>query len=62
MALLNKIDETTNVVTWFEIPVAKIDRAQKFYKTILDIKMVRHVDEQEQAAFFPYTPQVIQAT
>lgn len=24
--------------------------------------MVRHVDEQEQAAFFPYNPQVIQAT
>ncbi|MEP6845721.1 MAG: VOC family protein [Panacibacter sp.] len=28
-----------NAVSWFEIPAADIDRAQKFYETIFDIEM-----------------------
>ena len=28
-----------NAVSWFEIPVADMDRAVKFYSTVLDIKM-----------------------
>ncbi|MFS8617223.1 MAG: hypothetical protein FWJ85_10380 [Solitalea sp.] len=36
MTKLQKIDERTNVITWFEIPVTDIDRAQKFYETILE--------------------------
>jgi len=62
MSLLKKIDEATNIITWFEIPVTEIDRAQKFYETILDIKMVKRTDGEDEAVFFPFDPNVIQAT
>ncbi|WP_423148363.1 VOC family protein [Rubrolithibacter danxiaensis] len=62
MALLKKIDETTNVVTWFEIPVTDLNRAKVFYETILDIKMIIRADGGDEAVFFPYNPNVIQAT
>lgn len=62
MQKLKKIDEQTNVLTWFEIPVTDIDRAQKFYETILDIKMVKRIDGDDEAVFFPFDPNVIQAT
>lgn len=29
----------TNAISWFEIPTTDIERAQKFYETILNIKM-----------------------
>jgi uncharacterized protein len=29
-----------NAISWFEIPVADLDRAQKFYETIFGIKMI----------------------
>jgi predicted enzyme related to lactoylglutathione lyase len=29
-----------NAISWFEIPSADLDRAQKFYETILDIQMI----------------------
>jgi predicted enzyme related to lactoylglutathione lyase len=29
-----------NAISWFEIPTADIDRAQKFYESIFDIRMV----------------------
>lgn len=62
MQLLKKINEDTNVLTWFEIPVTDIYRAKKFYETILDIEMVTHKDGNDEAVFFPYNPDVIQAT
>ena len=62
MSLLRKIDETTNIITWFEIPVTDIDRAKKFYETILDIEMVKRKDGENEAVFFPFNPNVIQAT
>ena len=62
MQLLRKIDQETNVLTWFEIPVTDLDRAKKFYETILDIKMVKRADGNNEGAFFPYNPDVIQAT
>lgn len=62
MQKLKKIDEQTNVLTWFEIPVNDMDRAQKFYETILDIKMIRRKDGEDDDAFFPFDPNVIQAT
>lgn len=62
MQKLKKIDEQTNIVTWFEIPVSDIDRAKKFYETILDIEMVRRADGNDEALFFPFNPDVIQAT
>jgi predicted enzyme related to lactoylglutathione lyase len=27
-----------NAISWFEIPTIDLDRAQKFYETILDVK------------------------
>jgi predicted enzyme related to lactoylglutathione lyase len=33
------MDATTNALNWFEIPVADITRATKFYETVFDIKM-----------------------
>ncbi|WP_020599636.1 VOC family protein [Spirosoma panaciterrae] len=62
MQKLKKIDEETNVLTWFEIPVTDIDRAKKFYETILDIDMVKRADGNDEAVFFPFNPGVIQAT
>ncbi|WP_343675175.1 VOC family protein [Chitinophaga sp.] len=60
--LLNKIDAHTNVITWFEIPVSDIERAQTFYETILDIQLVKRNDGGDEALFFPYNPDVVQAT
>ena len=28
-----------NAISWFEIPTTDLDRAQKFYETILDVKL-----------------------
>lgn len=60
--LLRKIDEETNILTWFEIPVSDIKRAKVFYETILDIEMVKRTDGNDESVFFPYNPNVIQAT
>lgn len=62
MQKLSKINETTNVITWFEIPVTDIDRAKTFYETILDITMVKRADGNDESVFFPHNPNVIQAT
>lgn len=29
-----------NAISWFELPAIDLDRAQKFYETILDIRMI----------------------
>lgn len=62
MQKLRKIDEQTNVLTWFEIPVSDIDRAKKFYETILDIKMIKRGDGENEGVFFPFNPDIVQAT
>jgi predicted enzyme related to lactoylglutathione lyase len=62
MELLEKIDKNTNVLTWFEIPVADTERAKTFYETILDIEMVKRADGSDEAVFFPFDPNVVQAT
>ena len=59
---MRKIDAETNVITWFEIPVLDTTRAKRFYETILDIEMISRKDGNEEAVFFPYDPDVIQAT
>lgn len=47
------MDNTVNILNWFEIYVNDMDRAKKFYETIFDIKM----DTMEMGglpmAFFP---------
>ena len=64
MKNLRKIDSETNILTWFEIPVADTNRAKKFYETILDIEMVtrKFPETNEELTFFPSDPKVIQAT
>ena len=62
MQKLKKISLETNILTWFEIPVKDIKRAKAFYETILDIEMVNGPDGKDVAVFFPYNPNVIQAT
>jgi predicted enzyme related to lactoylglutathione lyase len=62
MKKLKKIDQETNVLTWFEIPVADVQRAKAFYESILEIEMVYNSDGNDEAVFFPYDPKVIQAT
>lgn len=64
MKKLKKIDEQTNVLTWFEIPVIDTERAKKFYETILDIEMTTRLfpETNEELTFFPYDPKIIQAT
>ena len=34
------MEMTTNAISWFEIPTADLDRAQKFYETIFNIKLM----------------------
>lgn len=62
MQKLKKIDEQTNVLTWFEIPASDIDRAKKFYETILDIEMIKKGDGDDEGVFFPFNPNIVQAT
>ncbi len=64
MKTLKKISAETNVLTWFEIQVSDTARAKKFYETILDIEMTTRVfpETGEELTFFPYNPDVIQAT
>src|SRR5690606_6809754 len=62
MQKLKKIDEQTNIITWFEIPVKDLDRAKKFYETILNIEMVKRGDGKDEGVFFPFNPNIVQAT
>jgi hypothetical protein len=62
MQKLKKINSENNILTWFEIPVMDTTRAKIFYETILDIEMVYRNDGEDEAVFFPYNPNVIQAT
>jgi uncharacterized protein len=41
-----------NAISWFEIPSADINRAQKFYETIFDIQMIP-IDFPHQMRMFP---------
>jgi hypothetical protein len=42
-----------NVVGWFEIPVTDMDRAIKFYETVFDFKLSRHLLGPLDMAWFP---------
>ena len=45
-----------NSLNWFEISVADIHRAKKFYETIFAIKMKDTEMKDMKMAFFPYEP------
>ena len=45
---------TRNAITWFEIPVADIDRAQRFYETLLARSLQRGQAGPQTLAVFPY--------
>ncbi|QOF80713.1 VOC family protein [Variovorax sp. 38R] len=45
---------TTTAITWFEIPVADLDRAQAFYETVLARKLRREDFGGNPLVVFPY--------
>ncbi len=45
----------SNAVGWFEIPVTDMDRAIKFYETVLDLKLSRNQMGPLDMAWFPMT-------
>ena len=45
---------TRNALTWFEIPVADIARAQRFYETLLAKALRREAMGPQTLAIFPY--------
>jgi hypothetical protein len=46
-----------NVVGWFEIPVKDMQRAIKFYETVLGHKLKRHKMRELDMAWFPMNPE-----
>jgi uncharacterized protein len=58
--MLKKISGHSNVITWFEIPVTNLNRARKFYETVLDIKM-ETMEKDQNSVFFPRQPDTIMA-
>jgi hypothetical protein len=44
----------TNAINWFEIPVTDMDRAQRFYETLLARSLQRENFGGEMLALFPY--------
>ena len=52
-----KVDK--ELIWWFEIPATDIQRAQKFYETILKMKMTFEENELYKTAFFPFFDDMI---
>lgn len=50
------MDANVNSINWFEISVADLNRAQKFYETIFDIKMERMDMPDMPMSMFPSNP------
>jgi predicted enzyme related to lactoylglutathione lyase len=47
---------TANALTWFEIPVRDLDRAQRFYEQLLGAPMKREQMGSQSMAIFAYQP------
>jgi len=43
-----------NALNWFELPVTDLDRATRFYETLLGVPMRREVFQGTPMAIFPY--------
>jgi len=48
------MEQKSNIVGWFEIPVVNMERAMKFYETVLDIKLSRNQMGPLDMAWFPW--------
>lgn len=48
------MEQKSNSVGWFEIPVTDMERAMKFYETVLDIKLSRNKIGPLDMAWFPW--------
>jgi predicted enzyme related to lactoylglutathione lyase len=48
------MEQKNNVVGWFEIPVANMERAIRFYETVFDFKLTRQQLGPLDMAFFPW--------
>ena len=60
--MLQKISGDTNSINWFEIPALDLERARKFYETVLDIRMESQtMPTGEVMVFFPRRPDTIMA-
>ena len=46
----------SSVINWFEIPAVNIERAVRFYETVLGISLIRENMLGAQMAIFPATP------
>jgi predicted enzyme related to lactoylglutathione lyase len=44
-----------NALTWFEIPTVDLDRALRFYETVLDLKLNKEVFGGTPMAIFPHS-------
>ncbi len=51
------MDGNVNIINWFEVSVADINRAKKFYETVFNIQMAGPMDMMGMAmVFFPSVP------
>lgn len=48
-----RMNMKANPAIWFEIPVVDLDRAQRFYETVLDLSLTPSGTEPFTMAFFP---------
>ncbi len=47
------MEQMQNMVVWFEIPVTDMDRAIRFYESVLGVKLERHPMGAFEMAWFP---------
>lgn len=45
-----------NPVSYFEIPVTDLDRAQRFYEAVFEVKLDRETVDGYEMALFPFAP------
>ncbi len=50
------MNESTNSLNWFEIPVVDIERAQKFYEAVFEISMFKLPIPEFEMVAFPSEP------
>ncbi len=48
------MDNTTNSINWFEIPVLDINRSKQFYETVFNIELKTEEMMDCEMAFFPF--------